>query len=91
MSRGAMTGGERIEKRNVLALPTQVLMDGGLCSFSWLNRYVEYLNGLCPKNKIIPKGREADKDCFGNAHGRVSLQSTVLPLGTTDSFRPVRV
>ena len=28
---------------------------------------------------------------FGNPHGRVSVKSTVLPIWTTDSFRPARV
>merc|ERR1712112_14123 len=30
------------------------------------------------------------KFVFGNAHGRVPVKSTVLPIWITDSFRPVR-
>ena len=44
-----------------------------------------------PKTKLYKKDGAPIKFVFGNPHGRVSLQSTVLPIWTTDSFRPARV
>ena len=42
------------------------------------------------KTKLY-KMAKISKVCFGNSNGRVSLQSTVLPIWITDSFRPARL
>ena len=64
---------------------------GGLCSFSCVCRYVEYLGVFCHKTTLYKKGAKPLKLVFGNAHGRVSVQGAVLPIWITDSFRPERV
>ena len=62
----------------------------GLCSFSWLNRYFEYLGSFHPEENYL-KGCKPVKFVFGNSHGRASLQIAVLPIWTMDSFRPAWV
>ena len=64
--------------------------NGGLRSFSWLNRYGEYLGSFYPTS-ICLKIMKTNKFVFGNPHGRVSVKSTVLPIWSTDSFRPARL
>ena len=50
-----MIGTERTGGKNVLALPIQVLMGGGLCSFSRVNRYGEYLISFYPKQNYLKR------------------------------------
>ena len=48
------------------------------------------IGAILPQINIIQKGGKPVKLVFGYAHGRVSVQSTVLPIWIADSFRPVR-
>ena len=62
----------------------------GLCSFSWLIKYDEYLGIFYPRTKLF-KTKEGELGfAFWNQQGRVSVTSTVMPIWVSDSFKPVR-
>ena len=63
----------------------------GLCSFSLLSKYDEYLGSFYPKTKLFKTKEKELRFAFGNQQGRVSVTSTVVPIWVSDSFKPVRV
>ena len=64
---------------------------GGLCIFSWLGKYVEYLQSSCPKAKLFKKDGQVLRFVFWNQQGRESVTSTLLPIWVANSFKHLRV